>query len=300
MKHIILGSRSSELATWQVEHAKQLLHTAGYHSIIEYIQSQGDLIQDKPLHNIGISGVFTKALDDALLAGTIDAAVHSCKDLPTILHDELCIAAYLQREESQDVIVTNGLLEFSSNYTGILATGSVRRKAQLLAVFPQAQIVDLRGNVPTRLCKLKESNWGGAVFAAAGLKRLCIVPKTVVPASFMLPAPAQGVVAIVCRKTDKKVVDALRAINHLQSGIAAQVERTFLRLMEGGCISPIAAHCEVAQDALSLTIQVLSVDGSRQVSLSMQYPMAQWDKLAFDVYKKACEQGAKELIAYSH
>ena len=297
-KTIRIGSRDSKLATWQAKEVQKQLAKHNISSEIIFIKSIGDLVQDKPLQSLGTVGVFTKALDDALLNHTIDIAVHSCKDLPSKMHPELRLCAYLEREDSSDVLVSNNPIDLLENkeFTGTIATGSVRRKAQLLAYLPKANVVGLRGNVPTRLNKLKENNWDGAVFALAGLKRLGIEPEHMTKLNFLVPAPAQGVVAIACRKEEENIVVACKKINHQQSQLTTEIERQFLHLMEGGCISPIGANAIIHNEKIKFTISVLSTDGSKKIEFTDQYQLNEKDTVAQKTFEKAKQFGAKELI----
>lgn len=297
-KVIRIGSRDSELATWQAKEVQAQLLAKNIQSEIIFIKSIGDLVQDKPLNQIGTVGVFTKALDDALLNNEIDIAVHSCKDLPSQLHDDIQFCAFLEREEYSDVLVSNHALNFleDKNFSGTIATGSVRRKAQLLAQFPNANIVGLRGNVPTRLQKLRESNWSGAVFANAGLKRLGIEPTFYQKATFMVPAPAQGVVAVVCRAEDAESFQLSHQINHKETEVTTLIERKFLHLMEGGCISPIGGIARLEGENVCMTVSILSTDGKEKVEFTEVASIEQADKLAQLVYEKAVSLGAKEII----
>ncbi len=297
-KIVKIGSRDSELATWQAKEVQTRLASKHISSEIVFIKSHGDLVQDKPLSELGTVGVFTKVLDDALLAGEIDIAVHSCKDLPTQLPTGICLASFLEREDHRDVLVSNQAMDFSANRTMeyIFATGSVRRKAQLLAQFPNATVVGLRGNVPTRLQKLKNNTWHAAVFALAGLKRLAISPQYMYIADFMVSAPAQGIVAIACREEDEQVYEHLRLINQSTSERAAQIEREFLQLMEGGCISPIGAYASILEDSIDFTCSVLSVDGKESVSVHINHPLEEWQNIAQIAFEQACKEGAKSII----
>lgn len=297
-KTIRIGSRDSQLATWQAEEVQQKLHKKGISSEIRFIKSKGDLIQNQPLHTIGTVGLFTKALDDALLNNEIDIAVHSCKDLPSSLHEKLGFFAFLEREIPFDVIVGKRAIDFfdDPDFSGTIATGSVRRKAQILAQFPHANVVGLRGNVPTRLQKLKESNWDGAVFAYAGLKRLGIEPEFFKQADFMVPAPAQGVVVAVGRKEDQELLQKVGMINHRETEVTTKIERNFLRLMEGGCISPIGAYAKMKGEEVVFQISVLSPDGTEQIHLTEVHPVSDGNSIAEIAFENAVKAGAKDII----
>ncbi|MBX2845733.1 MAG: hydroxymethylbilane synthase [Saprospiraceae bacterium] len=293
-----IGSRDSALATWQAEEVQRQLAKQKVRSEIVFIKSHGDLNQSQPLHSIGITGLFTKALDDALLNDEIDVAVHSCKDLPSQLHEELELVAYLEREDPRDALVGLHKVDFLTNkqYKGTVATGSVRRKAQLLNHFPDLHVVGLRGNVPTRLDKLKKSDWDGAVFASAGLKRLGIEPEHIAYPSFFVPSPAQGVVAVAARKSDAAIKELLLSINHSLSALAAEQERIFLRLMEGGCISPIGAYGRIEDDIMHFEVAVHSPDGKEEVSFTLSEVVSEAGDIGERAYEMAVAKGAKAII----
>ena len=190
-KTIRIGTRDSELALWQAHTVQKKLNDLGYTTEIVAVKSQGDIILDKPLYELGITGIFTKTLDIAMINGQVDIAVHSMKDVPTALPQGIVQAAVLERANTLDILVHKGNLDFLTT-TGTIATGSLRRQAQWWHKYPSHQVVDLRGNVNTRMQKLAESDWNGAVFAAAGLERINIKPENYINLDWMIPAPAQG------------------------------------------------------------------------------------------------------------
>ena len=297
-KLIRIGSRDSKLATWQAKQVQTQLAACNIPSEIHFIKSIGDLVQDKPLQNLGTVGVFTKALDDALLNNEIDIAVHSCKDLPSKMYTGLQLCAFLERENSADVLVSNREIDFldKQNFSGTIATGSVRRKAQLLAHFPNANIVGLRGNVPTRLQKLKDNNWYGAVFALAGLKRLGIKPNYMAELNFMVPAPAQGVVAVACRADEEDIKTICAQINHTPTQITTEIEREFLSLLEGGCISPIGAKAKLVNNEIECSVSVLNTNGTKKVEFTDRFSASEKQEIAQKLFAKAKQLGAKQLI----
>ncbi len=298
MKKIRIGTRSSKLALWQATTVQNLLAEKGIESELVHIQSTGDVTQDIPLHQIGGVGLFTKALDDALLNNEIDCAVHSCKDLPSTLHAEIIIVAHLVREDPRDILVCKtGATNFlSNNFNATIATGSVRRKAQWLSKFSNHTLVDLRGNVDTRLQKLKDNNWQGAIFAYAGLKRLNIQAEYFYFPDWMIPAPAQGVVVVVCKKDDTTTAEKIAAINHEPTAITTIVERDFLRLMDGGCVAPIGAIAKISGDKINFDIAVHSADGVEKVQLHFVTPLEHYNTLGTQAYKDAEAQGAVAII----
>ena len=195
-KTIRIGTRDSQLAMWQANKVRKQLEELEYKCEIVPIKSTGDLVLDKPLYELGITGIFTKNLDIAMLNGDIDIAVHSLKDVPTVLPEGIIQAAVLKRANYNDILVLKDNEEFFGQPNGVIATGSLRRKAQWLNRYPTHEVVGLRGNVNTRLEKLENNDWDGAVFAAAGLERLGKRPEGAINLSWMIPAPAQGAIMI--------------------------------------------------------------------------------------------------------
>ena len=195
--HIKIGTRKSKLALWQANNVAEQLQTKGYNTELVLFLSEGDKVLDTPLPLMGGKGVFTKVLDDALLNGEIDIAVHSFKDIPTELPEGIALGAILERENPADVIVCRNGIDFISKEKAIIATSSNRRKSQWLQRYPNHQIVDIRGNIDTRIQKLKDSNWDAAIFAAAGLIRLELEYEIAQSLDWMLHAPALGAIAVV-------------------------------------------------------------------------------------------------------
>ena len=204
-KIIKIGTRRSELAMWQAAKVQSEIEALGYETEIVPIDSQGDLDTTKPLYELGITGIFTKNLDIALLNKTIDIAVHSMKDVPTKLPQGIVQGAVLKRGSHRDVLIVKHNEEFLSQPKGTIATGSLRRKAMWLNKYPNHKVENLRGNVNTRLEKLENSDWDGAIFAGAGLERLGLKPKDAVNLSWMIPAPAQGAVMVACLEENEEV-----------------------------------------------------------------------------------------------
>lgn len=293
-KVIRIGTRDSELALWQANDVKKKLDKLGYSTQLIPVKSDGDLELDQPLYSMGITGIFTKTLDVAMLQGKIDIAVHSMKDVPTILPAGIVQAAAMKRASHKDILVHKGL-DFL-NTEGIIATGSLRRKAQWLRRYPLHEVVDLRGNVNTRLKKLEDNSWDAAIFAAAGLERLNKVPENYTELQWMVPAPAQGVMMIAAKKEDQFCIEALSPLNHETTEICTQAEREFLKELEGGCTAPIGALATIENDFLHFKGILLSLDGQRTVSTDKKIRLA--DAIDFG---KACAQevlfnGGKELM----
>ena len=262
MKPLIIGTRDSELALWQAKTVQQQLKSNGVDSVLHPVKSSGDLNLDVPLYEMGITGIFTKSLDVALIKGEIDLAVHSMKDVPTQLPKTIVQAAILKRATPYDILVHKGL-DFL-NETGHIATGSLRRKAQWLNRYPKHQVSNLRGNVNTRLQKLKDSDWNAAIFAAAGLERINLKPKNSKTLKWMIPAPAQGAMLVVSGEENTRVMTALKPLNDEKTDICVSIERSFLRTLEGGCTAPIGALAQVKGDYIHFEGALLSLDGKQR------------------------------------
>ena len=259
---IRIGTRQSPLALWQAGKVKALLEANGLACELIPIDSKGDLDLEKPLYELGVVGVFTKSLDAALLAARIDRAVHSMKDMPTAVPQGLGLAAVLERGNPFDILVHKGT-DFL-NGPGTIATGSLRRKAQWLHKYPQHEVVGLRGNVQTRLQKFKDEGWDGAIFAQAGLERVDLLPENHHRLDWMIPAPAQGAVAVVTQEDNKVLLEACKAISNKEAELCTRVERQFLRTLEGGCTAPIGAHAKISGGQLHFKGCLHSLDGSQE------------------------------------
>src|SRR5690606_29463946 len=211
-KTIRIGTRDSELALWQAHTVEKKLNDLGVKSEIVAVKSTDDLILDKPLYELGITGIFTKTLDVAMLSGQVDIAVHSMKDVPTALPKGIVQAAVLERASENDLLVYKHDLDFFTKEATI-ATGSLRRQAQWLHRYPHHKVVDLRGNVNTRLQKLADNSWEGAIFASAGLDRIGKKPQKFISLDWMIPAPAQGAMVVVALAQDNYSREAIARIN---------------------------------------------------------------------------------------
>ena len=261
MNTIRIGTRDSELALWQAKTVQNQLKTLGYPTEIVSTKSHGDIELSKPLYEMGVTGIFTKALDIALLNGEIDIAVHSMKDVPTALPEGIVVGAVLKRGNPYDVLVYKGDLSFLEAEIATIATSSLRRKAQWLHRYPHHKIENLRGNVNTRLQKLTDNPWNGAIFAAAGLERINKLPEKHLVLDWMLPAPAQGAIVVVVREDNVALQKKLLPLHDDYTYIATQLERDFLRALEGGCTAPIGAFAEFKDDKLYFKGGLWSEDG---------------------------------------
>lgn len=289
---IRLGTRDSLLAMWQADTVAAALRGFGHDVEILSMKSEGDLVLDTPLPLMGGKGVFTKVLDDAILNDSIHIAVHSHKDIPTAATPGLRVVAVLEREDPRDALVARKGLEFLSADAGLIATGSVRRAGQWLHRHPGHRTTDLRGNVPTRLKKLETSDWDGAIFALAGLKRLGLEEKVTQILDWMLPAPAQGAVAVVAREEDEEISIALDALNHVATSACVRAERAFLNVLDGGCSAPIGALAELSAGSIRLRGNVLSPDGRDRYDISAEGDITDAEAIGRVAAKRILDLGA--------
>jgi hydroxymethylbilane synthase len=294
-KIIKIGTRDSELALWQAHHVEKKLNDLGVKTQIIAVKSQGDILLDKPLYELGITGIFTKTLDVAMINGQIDIAVHSMKDVPTALPIGIVQAAVLQRANEKDILVYNNNLDFLESI-GTIATGSLRRQAMWLNKYPNHKSEDLRGNVNTRLQKLKDNNWDGAIFAAAGLERINIKPTNFINLDWMIPAPAQGAMVVLAMQNDEFCKEALAELNDLETDICTYIERQFLKTLEGGCTAPIGALATFGEDEILFKGILLSVDGKQKIEIERTVPIQEWKKLGFHLAQEILNNGGAELM----
>lgn len=294
-KTIRIGTRDSELALWQAHHVEKKLNDLGHKTQIVAVKSQGDILLDKPLYELGITGIFTKTLDVAMINGQIDIAVHSMKDVPTALPIGIVQAAVLQRADEKDILVYNNNLDFLET-AGTIATGSLRRQALWLNKYPNHKVEDLRGNVNTRLQKLRDNNWNGAIFAAAGLDRINSKPTNFVNLDWMIPAPAQGAMVVLAMQNDEFCKDALAELNDLETDICTYIERQFLKTLEGGCTAPIGALATFGEDEISFKGILLSVDGKQKIEIERIVPIHEWKKLGYHLAQEILNNGGTELM----
>jgi hydroxymethylbilane synthase len=294
-KCIRIGTRDSELALWQAHTAEKKLNDLGYKTQIIAVKSQGDILLNQPLYELGITGIFTKTLDIAMINGDVDIAVHSMKDVPTALPNGIVSAAVLQRASTLDILVHKGDLTFLES-NGCIATGSLRRQAQWWNKYPNHKVVDLRGNVNTRMQKLQESDWNGAVFAAAGLERINLKPTDYINLDWMIPAPAQGAMLVVAMANDGFTREALTELNDIDTEVCTHIERQFLKTLEGGCTAPIGALATFIENAIHFKGVLLSLDGKQKMEIEKTVPMQEWKKLGYHCAMEILENGGAELM----
>jgi hydroxymethylbilane synthase len=291
---IVIGSRGSKLALWQAEHIAEALKALDTEARIEIIKTSGDKIQDVPLSQVGGKALFTKEIDEALLSGAIDLAVHSMKDVPTGLPQGLTIAAIPEREEPRDALIGCSLADLKNGAR--IGTSSLRRQAQLLAYRQQLEIQVLRGNVDTRLRKLDEGQYDAIVLAAAGLRRLGWQDRIreLIPVETMCPAVGQGALAIETRDDGGAAYELVRKLDHPETRIAVTAERAMLEKLGGGCQVPIGGYAFIDKGVIHMRAIVASPDGKRMVraELSGVDPLRTGASLG----RNLLELGAEEIL----
>lgn len=293
-----LGTRGSQLARWQSDWVQTRLEQLGWNVQQVILKTTGD-VRVESLSQIGGQGVFTKRLQEALLEGEIDLAVHSLKDLPTTTPPELVIAAVPSREDPRDALVSNHFRDWKSLPAGaVIGTGSARRKAQLLHVRPDLAIRDIRGNLDTRLEKLDRGDFDGLVLAAAGLNRLGWSDRIChrFAPSELLPAVGQGALGIEVRHDDRRSREALAPLNDEVSLSRVTAERALLRTLEAGCLAPVGADCQREGEQLRLTAAVLSPDGQRRLAKTGHGPATHANELGEQVARMLLDEGAGDLL----
>jgi len=300
MSNIIkIGTRDSELALWQANSVKRQLEELGYETELVPIKATGDLVLDKPLYELGITGIFTRNLDIALINNDIDIAVHSLKDVPTVLPKGIVQAAVLKRGNHNDMLVFKDNEEFTSQKEAVIATGSLRRKAQWLHRYPTHTVVGLRGNVNTRLRKVQENeDWNAAIFAAAGLNRIKLTPETSVNLNWMIPAPAQGAIMIASLEENEYAKEAAGKLNNEITEICTTIERDFLNALEGGCTAPIGAYAYIKEEEKEVHFKgaLFSRDGKQKIEVSKITKLGEEHTIAKYCAGTIIQKGGKQIM----
>ncbi len=347
-KVIRIGTRESQLAVWQATLVQGQLAKFNILSELVFIKSEGDIDLQTPLYEIGVTGIFTRSLDIALLNNKIDIAVHSMKDVPTQLANGICQAAVLPRASYKDIFVfkseegnigeqlgyVNGKWVLGNETSGggqgddstkpgttptssgssfkvyhaqndrvphtvplTIATSSIRRQAQWLHRYPNHTIENLRGNVNTRLRKVQEQNWHGAIFAAAGLERINLRPQQAIDLDWMLPAPAQGAIMIVCREGDENVFTACRRLNDEATATCTKIERDFLKTLLGGCSTPISALAEYTNEGINFSGNILSADGKQKIAVAKTFKMEEKEVAGKMAGEQILKNGGAAIVA---
>jgi hydroxymethylbilane synthase len=301
VKTLRIGTRKSPLALWQAEHVRARLTALHPGLAVELVTmtTEGDKILDTPLAKIGGKGLFIKELEQALLDGRADIAVHSLKDVTVTLPDGLHIPVIGEREDPRDAFVSNRHDTLAALPAGSrVGTSSLRRQCQLRALFPQIEVVTLRGNVNSRLTKLDRGEFDAILLAAAGLKRLGFESRirAILPPELLLPAVGQGAIAIECRRDDVEVNQLIAPLHHAPTAVRVAAERALNAGLEGGCQVPIAAYAELEDHTLHLRALVGEPDGSRLIRGDVQGEAARAEQLGADLAAELLARGARQIL----
>jgi hydroxymethylbilane synthase len=280
---------------WQAKEVEQKLQNLGYETVLVPVLSSGDKNLNQPLYSLGITGVFTKDLDIALLNNEIDIAVHSLKDVPTILPQNIEVSAVLERDFPQDVLVRKSSSKNKDLAELKIATSSLRRRAFWSEKFPNTQFSDIRGNVQTRLKKLEEGDFDATLFSLAGIKRMEMELEYEM-LDFMISAPSQGVVAISSRVDDVETKAILQKINHKTTQICVEIERSFLRTLEGGCTAPIGAIAVFEENKIKFSGRLNSLDGSKTINVVEEFEYDDSENYGKKFAEFVLENGGKEMM----
>ena len=309
-KTLRIGTRGSRLAVWQAERSREVLGALHPHLRFEIvkIQSHGDEWQNQSIQDLGAIGIFTREIERALIDDQVDVAVHSLKDLPTESPPELVLAALLPRDDPRDALVANALRGFEDAAMSValsalpraarIGTSSLRRRAQLVRLRPDLEVVDLRGNVPTRLAKVEDGELDGIVLSASGLDRLELLPPGCVrlDPEIMLPAPAQGTIALQVRARDAEARALVAEADDHDTRITTTCERALLHALHGGCRVPLGAFAQIEAETLTLRARLLTVDGRTLLASSASGPATSPEPLADRVAQELLAQGAAEIL----
>ena len=305
MKTLKIATRQSPLALWQAEFIRSSLEALYADLKVELVTfvTQGDKILDTPLAKIGGKGLFVKELEAALLDGRADLAVHSMKDVPMALPEGLSLAVICEREDPFDAFVSNSYAHFDDLPQGAkVGTSSLRRKCQILKQRPDLDIIDLRGNVGTRLSKLDAGLYDAIILASAGLKRLGLAERIrhTLPASVSLPAVGQGALGLECRANDQQVLDLIQPLLHAETSACVRAERAFNAYLEGGCQVPIAGYATLIDEQIHIEGRVGSVDGTSLLVAELSGSVADAEQLGETLAKRLLDLGAGELLRALH
>ncbi|MDP4128745.1 MAG: hydroxymethylbilane synthase [Bacteroidota bacterium] len=294
-----IGTRDSQLALWQATRIQHLLKKSGINTVLVPVKSEGDLDLTTPLYAMGVQGIFTRSLDQALLNNQIDLAVHSMKDVPVQLPKGIVEAAVPERDNPYDLLAPRQQLEntfLEDHRPALIGSSSLRRRSQWLHRFPQDSIAPIRGNVNTRLKKLAESNWSGAIFAAAGLERIGLRPQNAIELSWMLPAPAQGALLVVCRENDEPLLSSCAKLHDERTAFCAHIERDFLSALMGGCSTPVGALAEIENEELLFQGNLTSTDGKKQVTIEKRISLELAASLGTSAARELLEEGGMAIL----
>jgi hydroxymethylbilane synthase len=300
MKSLIIGTRGSSLALWQANHVKSLIEMKTKTQCeIKVISTRGDEDQSTPLPEVGDKGFFTAEIEAELLTGTIDLAVHSMKDLPVDLGSDFRIAAVPKRFSHYDVMVTRTPMDFEDlPKNAIIATGSLRRELQIKSIQPNIKIVDVRGNIDTRIKKLKDNHWDGLIMAEAAIKRLDLdVYYYKFSSDEMTPAAGQGAVAIQVNKTRNDLDQILSKINHNPSSTAIEIERQIINKLEGGCKTPTGCLVSIKKNNIKIDAYLSDITGTQVIRISDSGELIDKDNIINNIITAFMDEGAQDIIS---
>ena len=296
MKSIRIGTRNSALALWQAREVARHLQNSNYLTEITPIVSSGDKNLSQPLYSLGITGVFTRDLDVALLNDEIDIAVHSLKDVPTQLPGKVEMIAYLERDYPQDVLIRRKSAKDKEFHELKLATSSLRRRAFWSKQYPDTEFFDIRGNIQTRLQKLEEQDFDATILSLAGIKRMKMdINYEMLP--IMIPAASQGVICVVGHSDKPEINEILKSINHKQTQICVEMERSFLSTLEGGCTAPIGAFAEKIENQIRFKGALCSIDGKNYIGIDESFEYNEEENFGEKFANIILENGGRELMA---
>ena len=296
MKSIRIGTRNSALALWQAREVARHLQNSNYLTEITPIVSSGDKNLSQPLYSLGITGVFTRDLDVALLNDEIDIAVHSLKDVPTQLPGKVEMIAYLERDYPQDVLIRRKSAKDKEFHELKLATSSLRRRAFWSKQYPDTEFFDIRGNIQTRLQKLEEQDFDATILSLAGIKRMKMdINYAMLP--IMIPAASQGVICVVGHSDKPEINEILKSINHKQTQICVEMERNFLSTLEGGCTAPIGAFAEKIENQIRFKGALCSLDGKNYIAIDESFEYNEEENFGEKFANIVLENGGRELMA---
>lgn len=296
-----IGTRGSKLALVQSETIARLLRAAhpGLQVELTIIQTTGDRVLDTPLSVIGGKGVFTKEIEEALLDNRVDLAVHSLKDLPTVQVEGLALGAITHREDPRDVLLARQPVELSDLNTGQpVGTSSLRRRAQLLAANPRAEVVELRGNVPTRISRMESGDYAAIILAGAGLSRLGATAAYMHPLEFehMLPAPGQGSLGLQIRAEDSEAARLVAPLHDAPSAICCEAERALLQALGGGCQLPLGTYAHIREGRVHLHGRVVSLDGKQLCEAQAEGSLLEPAALGYRLGEQMLREGAGQIL----
>jgi len=299
MKTLTIGTRGSALALWQANHVKSLIEMKTKTPCdIKIISTRGDEDQSTPLPEVGDKGFFTAKIEAELLVGTIDLAVHSIKDLPVDLETNFRIGAVPKRFSYHDVMITNSPIKFENlPKNATIATGSLRRELQIKSLQHDVKIIDVRGNIDTRIKKLKDNNWDGLIMAEAAIKRLELnLPYCRFSKDEMTPAAGQGAVAVQVIKSRNDLNDILSKINHNPSSIAVEIERQIITKLEGGCKTPVGCLASIRKNSLKIDAYLSNITGSEVIRISDSGKLTNKDEIIKNIISAFMDEGARDII----